>query len=282
MEPQPISIDGRVTMQGLVWGDEADPVILALHGWLDNAGTFAELAPRLAGYCIVAMDLPGQGLSDPLPPGQSYHFNDHLHDIHAILAALPDQRAHLMGHSMGGALASLYAAAFPKEVRSLICIDALGPISEPADKAASRLRKALEARMEPVPEGRYFSSWDEVVDARVAARRLDRASAERLAERGVEKTDRGWRWSADRRHYWPSITRFTEEHEISMLNAVEAPTLLIRAADSQYKMPQAMLERRVNALADAQVLELEGAHHLHLDHAQPVAEAILAFLEEVD
>ena len=269
-------------MQGLVWGDETDPLILALHGWLDNAGTFSELAPLLSGYCVVAIDFPGQGLSDPLPPGQSYHFNDHLHDIHAALDALPGERTHLMGHSMGGALASLYAAAFPQEVRSLICIDALGPMSEPADKAASRLRKALEARMQPVPEGRFFATRDEAVDARVAARRLDRASAERLAERGVEATERGWRWSADRRHYWPSITRFTEEHVISMLNAVEAPTLLIRAAESQYKMPQAFLDRRVNALANARVVELEGAHHLHLDHARPVADAILEFLGEVD
>lgn len=280
--PEPIEIPGRVTLRGWVWGDEASPIVLALHGWLDNAGTFSELAPRLSDYCVVAMDLPGHGLSDSLATAQSYHFNDHLQDIQAVLAALPGERFHLMGHSMGGALALMYAATFPGQVRSVTSIDALGPLGEPADRAASRLRKALEARSKPVPPGRVFPDREAAVGARVADRRLDPASAERLAERGLEKVQGGWRWNADRRHYWPSITRFTEEQILSLLRTVKAPVLLLLAEASQYKLPAQFLERRVAALSDVRVAELPGAHHLHLDHPEPCAAKIAAFLDALE
>ena len=53
-----------LTLASEIWGAEGGRPVLASHGWLDNAGTFASLAPLLPDCEIVALDLAGHGLSD--------------------------------------------------------------------------------------------------------------------------------------------------------------------------------------------------------------------------
>ena len=52
---------------GKVWGEPGGIPVIGLHGWLDNAATFDHIAPALKGVQLVALDLPGHGLSDHLP-----------------------------------------------------------------------------------------------------------------------------------------------------------------------------------------------------------------------
>ena len=51
---------------------------VALHGWLDNAGSFDGVAPLVVSACpsqsLICLDYPGHGLSSHLPPGQAYHY----------------------------------------------------------------------------------------------------------------------------------------------------------------------------------------------------------------
>jgi len=54
-------VTGAGTLRGLRWGRSGDASILALHGWLDNAASFARLAPLLMDADVVAIDLPGHG-----------------------------------------------------------------------------------------------------------------------------------------------------------------------------------------------------------------------------
>lgn len=53
-------VDG-LTYSGLEWGNADAPVVIALHGWLDNALSFSILAPQLADLRVLALDLSGQG-----------------------------------------------------------------------------------------------------------------------------------------------------------------------------------------------------------------------------
>ncbi len=276
-EPRELRLAGRVPMAGVVSGPENGMPVLAVHGWLDNAGTFAGLMPLLPNAHVVALDLPGHGRSDPLPSGISYHFLDHLQDIRDAARDLGWERFHLIGHSMGGALSMGYAAAFPEQIASVVSIDALGPIGDKAENIAKRLRSALKNRENPPTRGRFFKTFDEAVAARRADGHMSEPGARALAERGVVREDGGWRWTADRRHRWPSIHRMTEDQVLSLLGDVEAPILMLRAAESQFSLPEGMGERRLGVLRKPTVRSLSGRHHFHLDDPDDCAREILAF-----
>lgn len=70
--PEPVEL--RITtslgeLSALQWGQPDAPPLLALHGWLDNAASFARLAPLLAKHRrAIALDMPGHGHSAHLPP----------------------------------------------------------------------------------------------------------------------------------------------------------------------------------------------------------------------
>ena len=92
---------------GLAWGDPAAKPMLALHGWLDNAASFACLAPLLGEYYIVAVDLTGHGLSDKRSKDATYQIWDDLPQIASVLDQLGWERFDLVGHSRGAVIASL-------------------------------------------------------------------------------------------------------------------------------------------------------------------------------
>ena len=114
-------------IRGLQFGNPGGHPWLGLHGWLDNAATWTSLAPHLPpGVCLVAVDLPGHGQSDELPPGVHYHDIENIAHIHRAVTHLQWKKFTLLGHSLGGGLAALYTAAFPELVESLIMIDMAG------------------------------------------------------------------------------------------------------------------------------------------------------------
>ena len=117
--------------------------ILALHGWLDNAASFAQLAPLLADADVVAIDLPGHGYSDHRPPGTRYHFIDYIPAVLDAMNELGWPNCVLIGHSLGAAIASFTAATEPDRVRGLFLIDGLGPSSEKPHSAPGRLQRSV-------------------------------------------------------------------------------------------------------------------------------------------
>src|SRR5512141_2311782 len=86
------------------------PLTLLLHGWLDHAGSFDLLAPLLPGR-TVALDFRGHGGSEWVGAGGFYHFVEYVGDIDGVLDALGADAVRIVGHSMGGAVGLLYAAA---------------------------------------------------------------------------------------------------------------------------------------------------------------------------
>lgn len=92
--------------------EPARATVALLHGLAEHAGRYAALAQRLNARNIelVAVDLRGHGRS-PGPRAWVARFDDYLHDAQALLAAAsrPDRPLFLMGHSMGGTIATLFA-----------------------------------------------------------------------------------------------------------------------------------------------------------------------------
>ena len=98
-----LAIDlGFMTLQAKRYGHPSGIPTLAIHGWLDNAGSFDFLAPLLIDHYVVALDLPGHGLSDHLPEGMQYHLTEAVGFIYQVIQYLGWSDAVIIGHSLGG------------------------------------------------------------------------------------------------------------------------------------------------------------------------------------
>ena len=87
--------------------DEAQqgkPLLIALHGWLDNSASFLPLAPHLGDFHLICVDLPGHGHSDHKTT--PYVFVDWLDDLYQIVQEAGWSRFTLLGHSLGALIAS--------------------------------------------------------------------------------------------------------------------------------------------------------------------------------
>lgn len=112
--------------------------LLLLHGFGGDKDNWTRFARYLAeDYRIVAPDLPGFGESTRRPAGD-YSYAAQLKRVRAFARGLEIGPVHLVGNSMGGALAGLYAAAYPEDVRSLALFNAAG-VKSPDRSEAHRI-----------------------------------------------------------------------------------------------------------------------------------------------
>lgn len=265
----------ELTLAARAWGPRDAEPVLALHGWLDNAATFDGLAPEMAGTCVVALDLPGHGRSDHRPAGCWYQLVDYVADVLAAADALGWSRFTLMGHSLGGAVATLLAATHPERIAALHLVEALGPLTEPARHAPQRLRRALErARQTQRREPPTYPDIDSAIAARREVGGLSVEAASHLVERGTVAVGGGLRWRSDRRLRWPSPSYFTEDQVQAFLAAIDAPTRIVQADDGLLDASEPALEQRLTALGRPPVYGVAGNHHVHLENPAAVARAL--------
>ncbi len=275
-----LGLCGRVNpLAALRWNAGARHRVLALHGWLDNAMSFAPLAAHLPDCDLVAIDLPGHGRSGHLPEGVWYHFIDYLGDALDAMDALGWDRCCVLGHSLGGATATTLAAAMPQRIDRLLLIEALGPLAIAPGKAAESLRNGIADRRQlVVKRKRVIPSVEAAVAARLQATKMAPESASLLVQRSLMSVDGGLQWSSDPRLRLSTPARLGEEQVREWIAAVQAPTLLIAAADHPPYFDPETRGRRLAALRDGTVRILPGNHHLHMDTPAPVAAEISDFL----
>src|SRR5690349_173678 len=112
-----VPVDGG-DLAVLRWPAAADgaPLAVLVHGITSNALTWGRVAPALAGaFEVLAPDLRGRAGSAALPG--PYGIERHAEDVAALLrAAGPDRRAVLVGHSMGGFVATMATAGIAREL----------------------------------------------------------------------------------------------------------------------------------------------------------------------
>lgn len=269
----------RGPLAALRGGDSSGPKLLCLHGWLDNAASFLPLAPYLAGFDWVALDLPGHGASSHRAPGYDYAFADWLHDVLDAMDALGWDQADLLGHSMGGAIACVLAAAVPARVRRLALVEALGPVAGDPAKAGERIRDAVAARRDKPARGpRTLPDIDTAVAARLVASRMSPEAARLIVERNLREVEGGYAWRSDPRLTWPGHVRMDEASIQAMLRSIEAPVRVVAADPAPPYFTPGVREARLGCLREASVVVLPGGHHLHMEQPAVVAQALLDFL----
>jgi pimeloyl-ACP methyl ester carboxylesterase len=284
MDAREIEIElAHLRLAARAFGDPALPKLLALHGWLDNAASFDRLAPLLCEHFhIVALDLPGHGRSAHRPPALWYHYIDYLGDVLAAADALGWQRFGLLGHSLGGAIASMIAGVAGERIERLLLIEALGPMTLPAEQTLTHLQRSLGERGQ-TGTLRVFASEEEAAQVRVRGNgllTLSRDAAMALIARGTMAVAGGVSWSSDQRLTLTSPVRYTEEQISSVLSGIRAPTLLVLAEPSPPFLSAEMIQKRSVLVPGIRIVRIPGSHHLHLEDPQPVSAAILQFERE--
>jgi pimeloyl-ACP methyl ester carboxylesterase len=283
----------------LAWGDPGldkpgRPPLLMLHGWMDVAASFQFVVDAFAEERhVLALDWRGFGASDT-PEADTYFFPEYLGDLELVLDALFGiERApiDLLGHSMGGNVAMLYAGIRPGNVRRLVNLEGFGmPRSKPA-QAPGRIAKWLDALKQPTVLRPYADL------AAVAARltktnpllRADRAAW--LASQwsrplgGDEAGPRALLADPDHKRMSPLIAQVDEWLEC--WKRITAPVLWIEGDRSELatwwgdRYSKREFHERLDLVADVERHIVSPAGHmLHHDRPEDIARLIEAFLSE--
>ncbi|NDL70635.1 alpha/beta fold hydrolase [Vreelandella alkaliphila] len=257
-------------LAALSWGRANAPTWVALHGWLDNAASFTRLAPLLVkalNIRIVAIDFRGHGHSAHASAGSDYALWDYTHDVLDTMESLGVEKATLLAHSMGAAVACLVASALPERVEKLILLDGLGALNTPAEETTGQLRKGLVAYRRPLSRAPRYPDVESAVAARVAGgvTPLDSITATPLVERNTQATADGHvQMRTDSRLLKPSLVRFTPQQVLALLAEIQAPVLLIEG-ELGILGDRVWAEKARQAVPQLTRHVLAGGHHLHLE-----------------
>ncbi|WP_313644921.1 alpha/beta hydrolase [Pseudomonas sp.] len=256
---------GHIELAAHLFGPEQGLPVIALHGWLDNANSFARLAPRLKGLRIVALDLAGHGYSEHRPPGAGYALADYAHDVLRVAEQLGWQRFALMGHSLGAIICVQLAAALPERVSHLALIDGVIPPTAAEQDAGERLGVALQAQLRLDGKRKsVYPTLEQGVQARMKGMvAVSREAAELLAQRGLMPVPGGFSWRSDSRLTLPSPLRLSQGQAMAYVQRVSCPVSLVVAADGMLVQHTDLLKQ----LPFEQTV-LPGGHHLHVNDEQ--------------
>ncbi|MDJ0714931.1 MAG: hybrid fatty acyl-AMP ligase/type I polyketide synthase [Prochloraceae cyanobacterium] len=262
-----------------VWGPPSAPLVLCLHGILEQGAAWSEVAVRLVekGYRVVAPDLRGHGRSDRAGQESSYNLIDLLGDIDAIVEKLTDKGFTLVGHSLGSVVAGIFASIRPHKVKNLVLVETILPSEiDDDDEAARQLATHLDYLASP-PEHPIFP------DILAAAERLRRATpalsmslAIKLAARITEPCAGGLRWR------WASLLRTSagiafsgigKSRYLGLLRRIKAPITLIYGDRSNFNREDDLTQQQA-AMPKAERVILSGGHNLHLEAASKLAQVI--------
>lgn len=262
----------RLALAGLKNNATKGIPVIALHGWLDNAASFLPLTEKLSGSRpFYALEMPGHGLSDHRPSSTTYHLLENVVDVLAFIDEVSEGGpVSIIGHSLGGIVGSLLAAASPNRVDKLVLLDSLGPLTDETSNVLPQLRKAIaKASLFKSSKMTVYPSKEMACLVRMkGVGKVDRAAASLLVERGIRAVEGGFSWTSDPRLLEPSLLRFTEAQVKSVFAGIECPIRLIcgdKGYFSDYKSLAARLDylKRNDEALDQHLVT--GGHHFHMD-----------------
>lgn len=218
------------------WGNPSSPKLFLLHGWMDVSASFQFVVDELRhDWHVVAPDWRGFGLSQRTHEG--YWFPDYLADLDVLLDHYqPEAPAYIVGHSMGGNVANLYAGIRPERVGKLVLAEGFGLPATKPEKAPERYALWLdEIRSEPALKP--YENFDEVA-ARLQKNnpRLTDARAKFLAPHWAQRDPDGViRLQADPHHKMVNPVLYRVEEAMACWRRIAAPVLWIWG-DGQWMM----------------------------------------------
>lgn len=280
----------RVAVRGLEihwveWGEPGGEPIILVHGFRDHGRSWdffvKELRDILPEPRILAPDCRGHGDSGWVGAGGYYHFLDYLMDLDAVVRSVNVPSIRLVGHSMGGTIASLYAGTYPEQVSKLVLVEGLGPPGLTFGDAPDRAVRWLDGvrRLEGAAPTEYATLAEGARRLQQTDPRLDDDRAMYLAQHAMRSTARGtWRWKFDPLHRTTSPQPFYLEQFGAFLSRISCPTLVVQGAESSHRI-RGDLAARSKFLKDSSLVTVpDAAHWVQQDNPSALAEALAPFL----
>lgn len=224
----------------------AAPVVL-LHGLFSGSRSWADFVPRLLaqGRRVVLLDQRGHGHSDK---AVTYTLADFEADLLSLLNHLEVGRADLVGHSLGGRVATMFAEHHPDRVRRLVVEDAPPP-PVAGDVYRGPGLGALPGRH------RALLLVMLVFRYRTVRRNVDLGMARAVLSE-FRRRDQQW---------WDDLA------------SISAPTLVIHGGATSH-VPGGRLEHMLTLLPNGRLVTMDVGHRVHNNAPDAYADLVLAFL----
>jgi pimeloyl-ACP methyl ester carboxylesterase len=277
----------------LQWGTpSADKTPLVMvHGWMDVAASFQFVIDALQDdHWVIAPDWRGFGLTET-PHADNFWFPDYLADLDQLLDHYVGQRpVNLLGHSMGGHVATMYAGIRPERIHKLINLEGFGmPATRPA-QAPSRYAKWMD-ELKALQRGEMalkpYPDLEAVAQRLIKTNpRLDTDKAHWLAQHWASANDLGeWRILGHAGHKVVNAQLFKTDEAQAIYERISAPMLCVVAnADSMsqwwkdsYTLTEFMQRMAVVPNIRHAVIQ-DAGHMLHHDQPEQLAKLIENFL----
>ena len=268
------------------WRADAAPKMVLLHGWMDVSASFQFFVDALAGrWDVYAPDWRGYGETQ-WGRADCYWFPDYIADLDVLLDFIdPGEPAQLVGHSLGGNVACLYAGVRPTRVAKLVNLEGFGLAATRPEQAAKRYARWLDELRDP-PRLRSYSSFHEL------AARLRRDNPRLSAERaeflshhwGREAGDGSIVLRGDPAHKVVNPVLYRTEEVRACWQQVSAPVLWVEARESATPRRMGLHERDIAERRAAfrhleHVTVPDAGHMLHHDQPEAVARLVERFLD---
>jgi len=258
--------------------------MVLLHGWMDVSASFQFLVDALRpDWDVHAPDWRGYGLSQ-WSGADSYWFPDYMGDLDALLDQIqPDRPVNLVGHSLGGNVAGLYAGVRPGRVAKFVNLEGFGMPATKAEQAPRRYARWMD-ELRVAPKLRPYPDYAALADRMQRNNaRLTRERAEFLARHWGSEAADGVVLRSDPAHKLVNANLYRVDEAFACWKQVTAPVLWVDAEDSEtLKRIGLSAEEhaaRRGAFRDLRYVTVPDAGHmLHHDQPERVARLIEEFL----
>lgn len=282
-QPQDRYIESQgVRLHYAEWGDPKMETLLLVHGNRDQCRSWDFFVAELQklhpfAFHIVALDLRGHGESEWSAPRHSYRHEDFLLDLSAAFHCIGKEKIHLIGHSLGGSMVTLFGGCFPGRLKNLVLVEAIGPYSKKDDETPEILAERVEGKDLSLERTTHANLEEAAAAIKKKFPSIPDEVCTHMAKWGTSKNETGLVWKHDPRLRLHSLSSLSEGQIRAFIRRINCPTLIVYGSDSGFtKSPRAS---RLGLFATAIVVEVPGTGH-HVPHERPVelAQMVSSFL----
>lgn len=274
-----IQIDGlKIAYQKT--GKGTNPVLICLHGWQDNLASFDLLLGELSKkFLVITVDFPGHGRSEGYGRSANYFIFEYVSFVYQLLGALKIDKASFLGHSLGGAVLTLFIATFPERVKQLAIIEALGPLSMEEKDSISHLRGSIiesKKRFGSHKKIPYYKTKNEMYQKRVIVSDMSIETVSAFLYRSILKTKKGYTWRTDPYVKSSSRVRLTEAQLLVFLSQIKDTVLFIQA-NPGIGYNSNLIQPRKKVFENLIHKTIQGGHHVHIEKYKDINQLLNDF-----